>query len=716
MGLLFLILSFGNSHAQIQKSGLFLGNSYTYANDLPLMIHKIAYSKGNAFVYSSHTPGGYLLGSHAIHEVSLAKIDTENFDYLILQEQSIALANSARGYAKYFHRSIEAAEFLHHRSQLIDSCRQTLLYLTWGRKEGHGIYGFPFNYGENYNGMQDNLTENYSQTANIIGAQISPVGEVWRIIVNEHPSVNLYTADGSHPNSIGTYLAACVFYQSMFKDGIQNVWRPHTVADSVAQFIHDAVDKVITQNWSRWNNSALETACNPGGIKHNTNDWSDTLIAPYTTLSKIHFYDAQHGYLKGNKETLKFTQDGGENWNDLALPASNPVSPNYENSFAIHFSNPDTIWYAVGTDEIDSSTLVFTGISGNKGAFNSYLRVFRSTNGGDSWEERSPEKLDYQQLDSGLLYQRPTFSDMTIYFEDHLRGTLFASYSGRDTLIYSYWTDDGGLSWNRNISTVGRTTSEFWMQGLNEAYKSGFKDTNDYVNAPLKLYKTEDRGMSWNEVASFPDSCCKPAYYNIPHQISSFSKIGDTLLASNSLFAPEIYQSVDGGEEWKVLSKISITRNLEDIVKLPNGVYLLPVEGRFGRIFASYDFGNSWELEAYFPFSIRSISYTDKHVYAVDSWGSMYKKDIDLIESRQNLTSSTFDLFPNPTQGKVEIFGAPSNSSIHIYSSNGNLVQTIESDSNGNAVTNLSRISSGLYFLQIEKDGIPYRKKLVVMN
>jgi hypothetical protein len=42
-------------------------------------------------------------------------------------------------------------------------------------------------------------------------AWIAPVGEVWKVIRKENPNLNLY-ADNIHPNTTGTYLAACVLF------------------------------------------------------------------------------------------------------------------------------------------------------------------------------------------------------------------------------------------------------------------------------------------------------------------------------------------------------------------------------------------------------------------------------------------------------------------------------------------------------------------------
>ena len=47
-------------------------------------------------------------------------------------------------------------------------------------------------------------------------AIVAPVGSAWKQMRDSFPSVDLYVPDESHPSASGTYLAACVFYASIF--------------------------------------------------------------------------------------------------------------------------------------------------------------------------------------------------------------------------------------------------------------------------------------------------------------------------------------------------------------------------------------------------------------------------------------------------------------------------------------------------------------------
>jgi PKD repeat protein len=65
--------------------------------------------------------------------------------------------------------------------------------------------------------MQQRLRESYLEMSNDNDATCSPVGVAWRTFRTQYPSVELYNPDQSHPSVNGTYLAACVFYTSLYQ-------------------------------------------------------------------------------------------------------------------------------------------------------------------------------------------------------------------------------------------------------------------------------------------------------------------------------------------------------------------------------------------------------------------------------------------------------------------------------------------------------------------
>ena len=68
------------------KNILFLGNSYTYFNDLPGMVRSLASAAGFSASVTSIAPGGQTLGGHVTS--SIGTINSGDWDVVVIQDQS----------------------------------------------------------------------------------------------------------------------------------------------------------------------------------------------------------------------------------------------------------------------------------------------------------------------------------------------------------------------------------------------------------------------------------------------------------------------------------------------------------------------------------------------------------------------------------------------------------------------------------------------------
>ncbi|OGL45688.1 MAG: hypothetical protein A2161_08600 [Candidatus Schekmanbacteria bacterium RBG_13_48_7] len=193
---------------------LFIGNSYTYVNNLPQMFTELSASGGWTVTADQSTFGGYTLEQHSTDTATLDKISADNWDYIILQEQSqFPTIEYYRDNSMY-----PAARVLDSLIKTQDS--ETVFFMTWGRKYGGqqtiGAYSSPV-FADFYE-MQNSLRYAYMQIAVELSARVSPVGRAWGLALTLDPSVDLWAADNSHPTLKGTYLAACVFYVTLFHE------------------------------------------------------------------------------------------------------------------------------------------------------------------------------------------------------------------------------------------------------------------------------------------------------------------------------------------------------------------------------------------------------------------------------------------------------------------------------------------------------------------
>merc|ERR1712142_583922 len=228
-------------HAKTHKNILFLGNSYTYFNDLPGMVRSLAAAAGVSASVTSKAPGGQTLGGHV--SSSLGTITGGDWDVVVIQDQS-QRPSFPHGYV-YSYIIPEAATIVDTiRSK--NQCTLPVFFLTWGKRDGDSQNCNNGNYFCSFEGIQDRLTESYSTFAYLNQpAKVAPAGEAWRTYANR---AALFTGDGSHPSAQGTYLTACTMLETIW--GISCVGNTYTPVGDAATLQNLAHQTVQSRNWS----------------------------------------------------------------------------------------------------------------------------------------------------------------------------------------------------------------------------------------------------------------------------------------------------------------------------------------------------------------------------------------------------------------------------------------------------------------------------------
>lgn len=279
----FLLLMGTNAEAKNLKV-LFIGNSYTDVNNLPEIVKQIAAGMNDTLVYSKSTPGGYTFNQHSTNATTLGLIAQGGWDYVVLQEQS--------QYPSFPISQVENEVFpfakkLDSLVHLASPCAKTVFYMTWGRKNGDpdNCPGWPPVC--TYQGMDSLLQLRYTMMAQMNNAWISPVGKIWRYLRNNNPTIELYSADGSHPSTAGSYAAALSFYAVMFgKDATATTYTfGLSAADansikSAAKLV--AYDSLTT--WRQYNTAALAasyTYTNTNNVFNFVSNSSGSQISSY---------------------------------------------------------------------------------------------------------------------------------------------------------------------------------------------------------------------------------------------------------------------------------------------------------------------------------------------------------------------------------------------------------------------------------------------------
>lgn len=204
--MLFFAINFLNAQ---EVKVLFLGNSYTSVNNLPQMIEDLSLSMGDQVFTDQNTPGGQRLMNHAANVTSHQKIQSQDWDFVVLQcqsqEPSWPIAQIETEVFPYAQQLTDTIKYNH-------SCSEVLFYSTWGRENGDASNCAEWPPVCSFEGMNDRLLVAYYNMAVQNETSISPVGMAWKIAREDGimDNINLYSGDGSHPSVHGTYLLSLI--------------------------------------------------------------------------------------------------------------------------------------------------------------------------------------------------------------------------------------------------------------------------------------------------------------------------------------------------------------------------------------------------------------------------------------------------------------------------------------------------------------------------
>lgn len=195
---------------------LFIGNSYTYFNDMPTeYFAKIAESAGYDVNVTAITKGGWTLEKHAdTNDECGAAVDAalrdNSYDFVVLQEQSLRpVVNTERFWvsARKLYEKVKA------------NGAAAVFYSTWGRREGSEKLA---EFSLTQESMTTKLADAYNAIGKELGACVAHAGLAF-YEVYKNSDIELYDPDLSHPSKHGSFLAALTIFAKMFDFDVRKV-------------------------------------------------------------------------------------------------------------------------------------------------------------------------------------------------------------------------------------------------------------------------------------------------------------------------------------------------------------------------------------------------------------------------------------------------------------------------------------------------------------
>lgn len=176
------------------------GNSFThYNNNLNTRLRDLTRSllsnKAKGYSYRGITISSGQLGWHKQNLIFQNSL--KHWDVVVFQGNSMEPISKKKGSKEYFQKSAKEMADIAHKA---DS--KVVYLMTWAPKAKPEL--------------TQKLANAYVDIATQTGGYVAPVGLAFANTLQQYPEINLYHSDGKHPSLAGTYLAASVFFATLY--------------------------------------------------------------------------------------------------------------------------------------------------------------------------------------------------------------------------------------------------------------------------------------------------------------------------------------------------------------------------------------------------------------------------------------------------------------------------------------------------------------------
>ncbi len=187
---------------------LFIGNSFTYFNELQDLFQNLCAAAGHDVVARRRTVGGYGMEHHtdfeSEHGKAVLRDLSEGWDYAVLQGQSSQPA-------------LNRGLFLEKSKVLVEKVREygakPVFYQTWAYQDGTDkIRSTGLSYAEFF----EELKKGYAMAAEENDAPQVYVGQAFFALNQPAGPLNLICEDHFHPTLLGSFVSAVCFFRHFF--------------------------------------------------------------------------------------------------------------------------------------------------------------------------------------------------------------------------------------------------------------------------------------------------------------------------------------------------------------------------------------------------------------------------------------------------------------------------------------------------------------------
>lgn len=226
---------------------LFIGSSYLEFNDVPKRFQEMARTAGHEVYVKSHTRVGQPLAYHASDVAASLVIREREWDFVVLQGGAHRVA---------YPRGVEypvlpALRELIRKSTEDSPDTRVVWMMPWAFEDGMTwVDGRT----EDYAQMQLDILTRVLQWSEAEDLPVAPVGMAFYEIMTEwNPELHfLYDSDWNHASDAGSFLAAAVFYSTIFVEASTNVPYRWSLDADLAEDLRDVASRTVLDDLESW--------------------------------------------------------------------------------------------------------------------------------------------------------------------------------------------------------------------------------------------------------------------------------------------------------------------------------------------------------------------------------------------------------------------------------------------------------------------------------
>ncbi len=237
---------------------LFIGSSYFAAWDMVDLFSNLAEKGGHDVYVDTFIKSGVYLDYLAQLRDVTEKIQAQDWDYVVLQGCGITTAypythHLLTSYTGY-HPVFPALQTF--RAKVTANCVSTRLVfqMPFAFEDGMLWVGMD----DTYFDMQQLCYDHTLAWADSLDLVVAPAGWAWRSIMLEAPELHyLYASDYNHPSLRGSYLNACVFYATLFRESCTGIQYYAGIPRVEARHLQEVGSETVLENLNLWNLSGI---------------------------------------------------------------------------------------------------------------------------------------------------------------------------------------------------------------------------------------------------------------------------------------------------------------------------------------------------------------------------------------------------------------------------------------------------------------------------